>query len=29
MERAIANAEQAPDPHPDALYEDVYSESTV
>ncbi|MBT3830458.1 MAG: thiamine pyrophosphate-dependent dehydrogenase E1 component subunit alpha [Gammaproteobacteria bacterium] len=29
MDRAIANAEQAPDPHPDALYEDVYSESTV
>ena len=29
MERAITNAEQAPDPHPDALYEDVYSESTV
>jgi len=29
MERAIANAEQAPDPHLDALYEDVYSESTV
>ena len=29
MERAIAKAEQAPDPHPDALYEDVYSESTV
>ena len=29
MERAIAAAEQAPDPHPDALYEDVYSESTV
>ena len=29
MERAIAKAEQAPDPHPDALYEDVYSESKV
>jgi len=29
MDRAIAKAEQAPDPHPDALYEDVYSESTV
>ena len=29
MDRAIATAEQAPDPHPDALYEDVYSESTV
>ncbi|MDE0930773.1 MAG: thiamine pyrophosphate-dependent dehydrogenase E1 component subunit alpha [Halioglobus sp.] len=29
MERAIAAAEQAPNPHPDALYEDVYSESTV
>jgi pyruvate dehydrogenase E1 component alpha subunit len=29
MERAIANADQAPNPHPDALYEDVYSESTV
>ena len=29
MELAIAAAEQAPDPHPDALYEDVYSESTV
>ena len=29
MDRAIANAEQAPDPHLDALYEDVYSESTV
>jgi pyruvate dehydrogenase E1 component alpha subunit len=29
MERAIANADQAPDPHPGALYEDVYSESTV
>jgi len=29
MERAIAAAEQAPNPHPDALYEDVYSEPTV
>lgn len=29
MERAIAAAEQAPDPHPDALYTDVYSEATV
>ncbi len=29
MDSAIAKAEQAPDPHPDALYEDVYSESTV
>jgi TPP-dependent pyruvate/acetoin dehydrogenase alpha subunit len=29
MERAIANAEQAADPHPDALYTDVYSESSV
>jgi len=29
MDRAIAKAEQAPDPHPGALYEDVYSESTV
>ena len=29
MERAIANAEQAPDPHPDELYHDVYSESKL
>ena len=29
MERAITAAEQAPDPHPDALYTDVYSESSV
>ena len=29
MDRAIAAAEQAPDPHPDALYTDVYSETTV
>jgi pyruvate dehydrogenase E1 component alpha subunit len=29
MERAIATAEQAPNPHADALYEDVYSESTA
>ncbi|MDA9680000.1 thiamine pyrophosphate-dependent dehydrogenase E1 component subunit alpha [Gammaproteobacteria bacterium] len=29
MDSAIAVAEQAPDPHPDALYTDVYSEPTV
>jgi pyruvate dehydrogenase E1 component alpha subunit len=29
MDNAIAAAEQAPDPHPDALYTDVYSETTV
>ena len=29
MDRAIAAAEQEPDPHPDALYTDVYSETTV
>ena len=29
MDRAIAEAERAPDPHPDALYTDVYSETTV
>jgi pyruvate dehydrogenase E1 component alpha subunit len=29
MDKAIAAAEQAPDPHPDALYTDVYSETTV
>jgi pyruvate dehydrogenase E1 component alpha subunit len=29
MDNAIAAAEQGPDPHPDALYTDVYSETTV
>jgi pyruvate dehydrogenase E1 component alpha subunit len=29
MDNAIAAAEQAPDPHPDALYTDVYSETTA